>query len=101
MPEVSRYKPEAPRPMRGDPTMRPDVDIMGVQRGAHRDGPDICPKFQFKIPGGKNPDGSVLWGWNDAAAASCANCGRRDLEHVVIRDYTAEAIGTTPGNVWR
>ena len=69
-----------------------DVDIMGVKRGAHRDGVDICPKFEFKIPGGVNPDGTVLWGWNDAASASCKNCGRRDLEHVVLRDFTAESL---------
>ena len=69
-----------------------DVDIMGVKRGAHMDGEDVCPKFVFKIPGGKNPDGSTLWGWNDAAAASCARCGSRDLDHVVLRDFTAEAM---------
>ena len=65
---------------------------MGVKRGAHMDGEDVCPKFVFKIPGGKNPDGSTLWGWNDAAAASCARCGSRDLDHVVLRDFTAEAM---------
>ena len=29
--------------------MRKDVDIMGVQRGAHKDGEDVCPKFVFKV----------------------------------------------------
>ena len=54
--------------------MRPDVDIMGCQRGAHMDGPDVCPGFRFKVPGGKNPDGSTLWGWNDVGGAYCKVC---------------------------
>ena len=29
--------------------MQKDVDIMGVQRGAHQDGEDICPRFLFKV----------------------------------------------------
>ena len=69
-----------------------DVDIMGVQRGAHKDGEELCPKYVFKIPGGKNPDGSTLWGWNDAGAAYCARCGARDLDHIVLRDFTTESI---------
>lgn len=69
-----------------------DVDIMGVQRGEHKDGPDICSKYVFKIPGGTNPDGSTLWGWNDAGAAYCASCGCRDIDHVVLRDFTEEGL---------
>ena len=68
------------------------VDIMGVQRGAHKDGDDICPKFQFKTPGGTQPDGTPLWGWNDADAARCKRCKRRDLEHVVVRDFCQEGL---------
>ena len=72
--------------------MQKDVDIMGVQRGEHKDGPDVCPKYVFKVPGGINPDGTKLWGWNDSGAAYCANCGFRDTDHVMLRDFTAEAI---------
>jgi hypothetical protein len=66
--------------------MQKDVDIMGVQRGTHISGPDVCPKYVFTMPGGKNADGSTLWGWNDIRAAYCANCGQRDIDHVVVRD---------------
>jgi hypothetical protein len=72
--------------------MEGDVDIMGVQRGEHKDGAEVCPKFVFKTPGGVQPDGTPLWGWNDAKSASCARCGQRDLDHVVLRDYTKEAM---------
>jgi len=72
--------------------LKKDVDIMGVQRGEHKDGPDVCPKYEFKIPGGINPDGTPLWGWNDAGAAFCKNCGCRDVDHVVLRDFTEEAV---------
>ena len=51
--------------MPGDPTMRPDVDIMGVQRGAHKDGADVCPQYIFKVPGGVQPDGTPLCGWRN------------------------------------
>ena len=37
-----------------------DVDIMGVKRGAHMEGEEICKRFIFKIPGGTKPDGSVV-----------------------------------------
>ena len=78
--------------MSAQQAMQKVVDIMGVQRGAHKDGLQICAKFEFKMPGGTNADGTALWGWNDSSAAFCKNCGRRDLEHVVIRDFTAEAV---------
>jgi len=68
------------------------VDIMGVQRGAHKDGAHICAHFVFKKPGGKNPDGTTLWGWNDVEAANCAACGCRDMDHVVLRDLTDEYL---------
>lgn len=76
----------------GGRSMGGSVDIMGVQRGAHKDGDDICPKFQFKKPGGIQPDGTPLWGWNDADSARCARCKRRDLEHVVVRDFCQEGL---------
>ena len=72
--------------------MQKDVDIMGVQRGTHISGPDVCPKYVFTMPGGKNADGSTLWGWNDIRAAYCANCGQRDIDHVVVRDLNEEVI---------
>jgi hypothetical protein len=72
--------------------MRKDVDIMGVQRGAHKDGPDVCPQYRFKIPGGTQPDGTVLWGWNDVGGAYCANCGHRDIDHIMLRDFTTEMM---------
>ena len=88
----THFAPKPPRPVRGDPTMRPDVDIMGVQRGAHKDGAHICPQYKFKVPGGKQEDGTPLWGWNDVKAAYCANCGCRDIDHVIIRDWTSEQL---------
>lgn len=91
MPEPTHYAPK-PTVMRGDPTMRADVDIMGVQRGAHKDGPDVCPQFVFKVPGGTNEDGTKLWGWNDVSGAYCKNCKCRDTDHVLIRDFTTEAL---------
>lgn len=63
-----------------------DIDIMGIQRGAHVDGPHICPGFVFKVPGGTNPDGTPLHGWNDCSAVNCQRCGQRDTLHVVIRE---------------
>lgn len=68
------------------------IDIMGVQRGAHKDGDDVCPGFVFKKPGGVQPDGTPIWGWNDADSASCARCKLRDIDHVIIRDHCQEAI---------
>ena len=73
-------------------SMKGDIDIMGVQRGAHKDGEHICPKFVFKVPGGVQEDGTPLWGWNDADGARCARCKQRDLDHIVIRDYCAEGL---------
>lgn len=66
-----------------------DVDIMGYQRGAHKDGPDVCEKFQFTKPGGHNEDGSVLWGWSDKRGVDCSKCGCRDSEHVILKDLPA------------
>ena len=73
-------------------SMKGDIDIMGVQRGAHKDGEHICPKFVFKVPGGVQEDGTPLWGWNDADGARCARCKLRDLDHIVIRDYCQEGL---------
>lgn len=85
----------------GGRSMGGSVDIMGVQRGAHKDGEDICPKFQFKTPGGTQPDGTPLWGWNDADAARCARCKRRDLEHIVVRDFCQEGLDEERAKVKR
>jgi len=38
------------------------------------------------VPGGKNPDGTALFGWNDIGAAYCARCGHRDTAHVILKD---------------
>ena len=87
-----------PRPNRqplimpGDPMMGSDVDIMGVQRGAHKDGEDVCPQFVFKVPGGTQADGTPLWGWNDVSCAYCKRCKARDLDHIIIRDTASEDI---------
>lgn len=59
---------------------------MGFQRGAHVDGPQICSQYEYKIPGGNNPDGSALFGWNDVGAVFCLRCGHRDTEHTLVRD---------------
>ncbi|KAL1512174.1 hypothetical protein AB1Y20_005440 [Prymnesium parvum] len=69
-----------------------DIDIMGYQRGAHVDGAAVCPQYVFKIPGGTNPDGTALFGWNDSAAVLCTRCGHRDSDHVVIRDTTLDEM---------
>lgn len=66
--------------------MGPDVDIMGIQRGEHKDGPSVCPHYVFKKPGGVNPDGTALFGWNDAGACFCKRCGMRDTAHVILKD---------------
>ena len=50
------------------------IDIMGVQRGAHKDGDDVCPGFVFKKPGGVQPDGTPIWGWNDAGFCKLYAC---------------------------
>ena len=63
-----------------------DVDIMGIQRGEHVDGASVCEHYVFKVPGGKNPDGTALFGWNDIGAAYCARCGHRDTAHVILKD---------------
>ena len=90
-PTPTHYAPVV-KASRGDPTMRADVDIMGIQRGAHKDGPEICSQFIFKIPGGSNEDGTTLWGWNDKASAYCARCKQRDIDHVIIKDWTEDAM---------
>lgn len=63
-----------------------DVDIMGIQRGAHKDGPEKCKQFKFHPPGGPG-----LWGWNDARGAFCAICKERDIDHIVLFDPHSEA----------
>ena len=72
--------------------MGSDVDIMGVQRGAHKDGEDVCPQFVFKVPGGTQADGTPLWGWNDVSCAYCKRCKARDLDHIILRDTASEDI---------
>lgn len=59
---------------------------MGYQRGAHVDGEDICKHFKFQVPGGRNSDGSPLYGWNDVRANYCARCGLYDTDHVLLKD---------------
>ncbi|KAL3919265.1 MAG: hypothetical protein SGPRY_005694 [Prymnesium sp.] len=59
---------------------------VGFQRGAHVDDPQICSQYEYKVPGGKNPDGSALFGWNDVGAVFCLRCGHRDTEHTLVRD---------------
>ena len=58
--------------------MEGDVDIMGVQRGAHKDGEHICPGFVFKVPGGTQEDGTPLWvaDGEDLQSADMPNCVR-------------------------
>jgi len=68
-----------------------DVDIMGIQRGAHVDGEDVCPGYVFRVPGGELPDGTKVFGWNDTGAVYCARCGLRDTAHVVLKDLPAAA----------
>jgi len=65
--------------------VEPDVDIMGVKRGKHKDGEDICKHYKFHKPGGPG-----LWGWNDAKGAYCDRCGCRDLDHIILRDMQLE-----------
>merc|ERR1711920_163328 len=65
---------------------RTDIDIMGYQRGAHQDGIEKCKRFVFFKPGGRKDDGTALWGWNDTRAVTCARCGARDIEHVLVKD---------------
>ena len=45
-----------------------------------------------QIPGGVQEDGTPLWGWNDVKSASCARCSLRDIDHIMLRDFTAEAM---------
>jgi hypothetical protein len=62
-----------------------DVDILGYKRGEHQDGPDVCSHYVFDVPGRK----PGVYGWNDTCAVFCARCGRRETEHVIIRDEVA------------
>ena len=39
-----------------------------------------------------NEDGTKLWGWNDARGAFCARCKERDIDHIILRDFTAEQM---------
>lgn len=70
---------------------KPNVDIMGYLRGAHKDGELICDGFVFNRPGGrKTASGDPIYGWNDTAAVSCAKCGERDDDHVLLGDVNDE-----------
>lgn len=61
-------------------------DINGYVRGAHKNGTDICPGFEFHLPGSQSTPGNVIWGWNDIEAFKCERCKRPDVEHIVLRE---------------
>jgi hypothetical protein len=70
---------------------KPNVDIMGYIRGAHKEGELICDGFVFTQPGGrKNDRGEPIYGWNDTAAVRCAKCGERDEEHLYLGDVNEQ-----------
>lgn len=53
-----------------------DECLMGLRRGAHKDGAHVCPQFLFSKPANHN----------DISAFNCSNCGRPDAEHIVIEE---------------
>lgn len=70
---------------------KPNVDIMGYMRGAHKEGELICEGFVFTQPGGRKTDrGDPIHGWNDTAAVRCARCGERDDMHLYLGDVNEE-----------
>jgi hypothetical protein len=70
---------------------KPNVDIMGFIRGAHKDGELICEGFVFTQPGGRKTDrGDPIYGWNDTAAVRCARCGEKDEQHIYLGDVNEE-----------
>lgn len=56
-----------------------NVDMMGFQRGAHRDGPHVCARFTL------TPMKAGVWNWNATEALFCT-CGRVATEHLVVKD---------------
>ena len=60
-----------------------DTDLMGYRRGAHVDGDDVCPGFEFYAPGSASTPERPIWGWNDARAMFCKRCGCKDEQHVI------------------
>ena len=75
--------------MSAQQAMQKDVDIMGVQRGAHKDGLNLR---QVRVQDAWRYKRRWTALWVELPRPFCKNCGRRDLEHVVIRDFTAEAV---------
>ena len=61
-----------------------NVDLMGFQRGAHRDGPHVCSQFTI------TPMKAGVWNWNATEALFCT-CGRPATEHVVVKDLCEAA----------
>ena len=61
-------------------------DLNGYIRGAHQDGPEVCPRFEFHMPGSSSTPEKVIWGWNDLDALYCENCKRLATEHVVLKE---------------
>lgn len=61
-------------------------DLNGYIRGAHKDGVEVCPAYEFHLPGSSSTPEKTVWGWNDVASFDCEKCKLPAVDHIVLRE---------------
>ena len=61
-------------------------DLDGYIRGAHKDGPEVCPGYVFHKPGSSSTPEKTIWGWNDTDTFYCDRCKLPAVDHIVLKE---------------
>ena len=91
-PVPTTYKAPAPTNMRHNPK----EDINGYIRGAHKDGPEVCPGYVFHKPGSSSTPEKTIWGWNDTDTFYCDRCKLPAVDHMSSPLLSTTAIVAAP-----